>query len=271
MSIGSKSHRAFTLIELLVVIAVIAVLMGILLPSLNRARQSARATACSANLRQWGICWAMYLNDNDNKFTIGMDGNTGGYHSWMDRMVPYFKDDAIFTCPTTRRGPGENVKGGLNQGTWWGNRDFQWHSVNSYTMREFDGSYGLNYWISTQPKDVGWRLARYHYGNDLTRSRSNVPLFADCTWIGGYPLDDNGPRYTEEGDDGSGEMNRFLLNRHHGNINVIFLDSTVRTIGLKGLWALKWHREFDTRNCLTLAGGAEHSGWPEWMRGFKDY
>ena len=45
----------------------------------------------------------MYLNDNDNKFTIGMEGNTGGYYNWMDRMVPYFKDDTIFNCPTTMK------------------------------------------------------------------------------------------------------------------------------------------------------------------------
>jgi len=59
-----NTRRGFTLIELLVVIAIIALLMGILMPALSRARKQARATVCLANLKQWSTVIAMYTGDN---------------------------------------------------------------------------------------------------------------------------------------------------------------------------------------------------------------
>ncbi len=63
-----KSRRGFTLIELLVVIAIIAILMAILMPSLQRVREQARFMACRSNLRQYAVVQRMYADDNNGDF-----------------------------------------------------------------------------------------------------------------------------------------------------------------------------------------------------------
>ena len=72
----NKSKRGFTLIELLVVIAIIAILMGILMPALNRAREQGRRAVCQGNLKTLTLGWIMYADENDSKIVNG----AGGFH-----------------------------------------------------------------------------------------------------------------------------------------------------------------------------------------------
>jgi len=80
----SRNRGAFTLVELLVVIGIIAVLISMLLPTLNRARESARRTKCLANLRNIGQLVAMYANQSRQQIPIGYNTASSGQHGYLN-------------------------------------------------------------------------------------------------------------------------------------------------------------------------------------------
>lgn len=70
-----RAVRGFTLIELLTVIAIIGVLAGILIPVVNRVRETARASVCVSTLRQYGVAFNMFVVDNKDRFPQGSSNN----------------------------------------------------------------------------------------------------------------------------------------------------------------------------------------------------
>jgi prepilin-type N-terminal cleavage/methylation domain-containing protein/prepilin-type processing-associated H-X9-DG protein len=260
--------KAFTLIELLVVIAIIALLMAILMPSLQRVRKQASAVVCKSNLHQWSMIWSMYTQDHDGNFPMGV-------LLWRDLLEQYHKDkkQKITLCPRATKLYSEGTPPPF--GAWeqtWGGGD------TDAGGDPYASSYGINQWVYNASEAVGGRVREQIWKTANVRNANKVPLFGDCAITGATP--NHGDLPPQRPDDvayiwgqggGPNEIRRFCMNRHEGYMNMLFLDWSARRVGLKELWTLKFHRTWNTSNKYTLAGGATAEDWPEWMRSFKDY
>ena len=299
----ATKHSAFTLIELLVVIAVIAVLMAVLLPVLGRVRKQGKALFCQANLRQWGMALRVYAQDNEGQLATSngtsavwlLRGSfTGGFFTGRDdpnssgHALHHFSTRKLVLCPEAKQpggsgafymsapAPSDNERGSLRGGIG-GNTG---STFGAWTITDpppvLYGSYGYNRYVFgglVGPRGFGGKI-------DLLslKGGSAIPLLLDGTRPLDSPQPDDRPASRPDSQGRSRSEPRlstmastFSRNRHNGHINALFLDWSVRKVGLKELWTLKWSRQFNTAGPWTMAGGVQPEDWPQWMRGFKDY
>jgi hypothetical protein len=262
-----------------VVIAIIALLMAILMPALARVKKQAKAVTCQALLKQWGVIWHMYCDDNDGNFSEGLVRGSGWHRGeWIICLRSLYRTKTnILKCPMAvkRRtlSSGQIAEYGSTFNTY-----YMPLGGSGSTGGGEEPSYGANNWIYNPPPDeseIQGRPAKWNWRNMNVAGAFRVPVFADAMWRGGGPYE-NGTRGDPPQSDGqwlgfNREMMHFCINRHEGSINHLFMDWSVRKVALKELWKLKWHRQFNTSGPWTMAGGARQGDWPEWMRNFKEY
>ena len=273
-----RNLRGFTLIELLVVIAIIALLLAILMPALQRVKKQARSSACKANMHSWAQIWSMYCQDNDGRFCEEQANLGWTRGDWIVALRPYYRTKmGILICPTAvKRRPGMNS---------WGSFD------RTYIMggggmedRREEASYGANCWIfDTRPNQAGniqGRPSKWNWKHCDVRGGNEIPIFGDAMWRGGGPFYQNNnpqsnriapPQYNGHWAGAGHEMKHFVIDRHSRRVNHMFLDWSAREVDLKELYILKWHRTYNKNGYWTLAGGAQPSSWPEWLREYKDF
>ena len=216
----------------------------------------------------------MYTDDHNGKFSSYVRDRS----YWYKRLNAYCSDcNDLLLCPMATKCTDTIFWRGSKFSSWC----YPAHESDSLldivkilftplTSSDFYGSYGINENIIHRKKG-GLNAADQYWENFFVRGTNNIPVCLDCPMMYIDPEHlDVPPEYDDVLVRGS-SMFRQCINRHDGGINSLFMDWSVRRVGLKELWTLKWHRNFDTTGPWTKAGGVRPEDWPDWMRRFRDY
>lgn len=190
----NKNRVAFTLIELLVVIAIIGIVAALLVPTVGRARESARRAMCANNLRQIGLAIYLYADDHDGYFPPPLSLDESTY--WFGALLPYLDNDMdVLKCPSLQ------VKDPLGC-------DFSMNGILTST---------LNWPHDFNSKNVYFRI-------ENIRNPSEKVIVIDI------PVDIGFSHFWLAGS-GTGAGDNWLFympTRHNGGCNALFVDGSVR-------------------------------------------
>jgi prepilin-type N-terminal cleavage/methylation domain-containing protein len=260
-----RKSRGFTLIELLVVIAIIALLMSILVPALDKAKDAAKLAICKNNLHQWSLIWKMFTDDNEGFF-----GDRKAANEWVDVIVDNYSaslDESMWLCPSATKLWEE---GGVNPNMAWFDND----SGNK-------GSYVRNLWTSkgsSNPDDDD-PDPLWYWASPSMRGALTAPMLLCGQWkdMEPYPVDDPPLFESSIWLANQQEMQRACIKRHAPyHVFALMLDWSLRKVTIKEIWTLRWHREWPVpateAHPFPVMGDAENPfpDWPVWMSDVPD-
>ena len=242
------------------VIAIIAILAGLLLPALSRAKLKAQQINCASNLKQITLSSFMYVNDYGKTLPYSdiLQPNT----LWMGVLINYHAQvNQVRVCPSAPE------KRPLQNTTTWGTANIAWvWAAGSPTYR---GSYALNGWLYSGDayfNSAADQLRRFGTEANI-RNPAQTPTFADSIWVDVWPYSTDTPSrdlYNGQTSIGSnpGPIGRVTIARHGGNspasaprnipqgqrlpgaINLACLDGHVELSPLEKLWNFNWNANY---------------------------
>jgi hypothetical protein len=253
-------------------------------------------------MKQWGNCYAMYADTWDGSTPAGWIRNTPVPNPpedyakcyWMEALRPYYGDEGdLRLCPMATK-PGTKLGVGP-----WGGVDIAWGIFGepgdldrigepwntwSYVIIGDYGSTGNNGWIAdpppnVTPPDLGEdHPVAWNWRNFNISGAGQVPMHGDNQWLDCWPMvKDDIPLFEGEPFGSYSDythMVRICINRHDGFVNWVFMDYSVRPVGLKELWQFKWHRRYDLNSPLAptrIDFNKASGGYDGWLRKFQDY
>ena len=242
---GNKMKK-FTLLELLIVVAIIGILVSILMPSLHKARQKARAAVCLSNTKQIGLAWNMYLDNSGGAFWeyISVAGEA---KMWPGYLKDFTSPD-IHNCPEVISEDTSTVIGhsfGTAQSRWVDAR-----GASVYPWNTSSYGYNLSLVINNFNEFSGYKTI------DSIDSPNEVPFIGDAIWRSAkrkmsninlrvVPLDLLDPENSANIDSTSCKLYRFITNRH-GKVTVMsFVDGSSRLLSYENVFRQQWHSEWD--------------------------